>query len=205
VLGRKIQIIQETAPATGRLSRKKKKLRQRQGGLDHGLLDSASRKAVLPVVEQYNGMSSYRPSTRGSRVQDVIYTARKRTRRSRRHRLDHQGEERQIVLLHRFPITSGRVPRTRSRASTSNFLKLKVRRREYFPLGTPSSLCHQQAEADKPDVIFTDVVGGFQRCVLQAAQGGRIDLSKQTLLTISVTEDEIDGIGGEKHRRRLRS
>ena len=49
----------------------------------------------------------------------------------------------------------------------------------------------------KPDVIFTDVVGGSNVAFYKQLKAAGIDLSKQTLLTISVTEDEIDGIGGE--------
>jgi len=41
-----------------------------------------------------------------------------------------------------------------------------------------------------------------QQRLPSTGQAGRLaDLSKQTLLTISVTEDEIDGIGGETSRR----
>jgi urea transport system substrate-binding protein len=49
----------------------------------------------------------------------------------------------------------------------------------------------------KPDVIFTDVVGGSNVAFYKQLKAAGIDLSKQVLLTISVTEDEIDGIGGE--------
>ena len=52
-------------------------------------------------------------------------------------------------------------------------------------------------KAAKPDVIFTDVVGGSNVAFYKQLKAAGIDLSKQALLTISVTEDEIDGIGGE--------
>ncbi len=49
----------------------------------------------------------------------------------------------------------------------------------------------------KPDVIYAAVVGGSNVAFYKQLKAAGIDLSKQTLLTISVTEDEIDGIGGE--------
>ena len=46
----------------------------------------------------------------------------------------------------------------------------------------------------KPDVIYASVVGGSNVAFYKQLKAAGIDLSKQTLLTISVTEDEIDGI-----------
>jgi len=46
-------------------------------------------------------------------------------------------------------------------------------------------------------VIFASVVGGSNVAFYKQMKAAGVDLSKQTLLTISVTEDEIEGIGGE--------
>jgi urea transport system substrate-binding protein len=46
-------------------------------------------------------------------------------------------------------------------------------------------------------VIYAIIVGGSNVAFYKQLKAAGIDLSKQTLLTISVTEDEIDGIGGE--------
>src|SRR5258705_1996652 len=48
----------------------------------------------------------------------------------------------------------------------------------------------------KPHVIYAIIVGGSNVAFYKQLKAAGIDLSKQTLLTISVTEDEIDGIGG---------
>ncbi len=77
-------------------------------------------------------------------------------------------------------------------------LKGKVVGEEYFPLGhTQFNSVINKIKLTKPDVIFTDVVGGSNVAFYKQLKAAGIDLSKQTLLTISVTEDEIDGIGGE--------
>jgi len=49
----------------------------------------------------------------------------------------------------------------------------------------------------KPDVIFTDVVGGSNVAFYKRLRRRVSICRRQALLTISVTEDEIDGIGGE--------
>ena len=77
-------------------------------------------------------------------------------------------------------------------------LKGKVVGEEYYPLGnTQFNSVINKIKLTKPDVIFTDVVGGSNVAFYKQLKAAGIDLSKQTLLTISVTEDEIDGIGGE--------
>ena len=49
----------------------------------------------------------------------------------------------------------------------------------------------------KPDVIYAIIVGGSNVAFYKQLKAAGVDLNKQTLMTISVTEDEIDGIGGE--------
>jgi urea transport system substrate-binding protein len=77
-------------------------------------------------------------------------------------------------------------------------LKGKVVGEEYYPLGnTQFNSVINKIKLTKPDVIFADVVGGSNVAFYKQLKAAGIDLSKQALLTISVTEDEIDGIGGE--------
>ena len=69
---------------------------------------------------------------------------------------------------------------------------------EYFPLGhTQFNSVINKIKLTKPDVIYAIIVGGSNVAFYKQLKAAGIDLSKQTLLTISVTEDEIDGIGGE--------
>ena len=51
----------------------------------------------------------------------------------------------------------------------------------------------------KPDVIFASVVGGSNVAFYRQLKAAGLDMTKEdfTLLTISVTEDEILGIGGD--------
>ena len=49
----------------------------------------------------------------------------------------------------------------------------------------------------KPDVIYAIIVGGSNVSFYKQLKAAGITSDKQTLLTISVTEDEVLGIGGE--------
>ncbi len=66
--------------------------------------------------------------------------------------------------------------------------------RSAAPSSTPSST---RSSSTKPDVIYAIIVGGSNVAFYKQLKAAGIDLNKQTLMTISVTEDEIDGIGGE--------
>ena len=46
-------------------------------------------------------------------------------------------------------------------------------------------------------MIYAIIVGGSNVAFYKQLKAAGFDLNKQTLMTISVTEDEIDGIGGE--------
>ena len=70
---------------------------------------------------------------------------------------------------------------------------------EYFPLGsTQFNSVINKIKLKKPDVIYAIIVGGSNVAFYKQLKAAGIDMtSKQTLMTISVTEDEISGIGGE--------
>ncbi|MCG8493747.1 MAG: transporter substrate-binding protein, partial [Sneathiellales bacterium] len=79
-------------------------------------------------------------------------------------------------------------------------LGLKVVGEEYYPLGhTQFNSVINKIRLKKPDVIYAIVVGGSNVAFYKQLKAAGIDLKKDnvTLLTISVTEDEIRGIGGE--------
>ncbi len=93
-----------------------------------------------------------------------------------------------------WPRTSNKI----ARKHIENVLKLKVIGEEYFPLGnTQFNSVINKIKLTKPDVIYAIIVGGSNVAFYKQLKAAGIDLNKQTLMTISVTEDEIDGIGGE--------
>jgi len=69
---------------------------------------------------------------------------------------------------------------------------------EYKPLGnTQFGSTINKIRLKKPDVIYAAVVGGSNVAWFKQLKAAGITSKKQTLLTISVTEDEVLGIGGE--------
>jgi urea transport system substrate-binding protein len=202
ILGRKIKIVQEDGASDWPTfaEKAKKLLVVDKCAAIMGCWTSASRKAVLPVVEQYNGMLYYPTFYEGlEQSKNVIYTGQEATQQILAS-LDWIAKEKGAKSFffigsdYIWPRTSNKI----ARKHVENVLKGKVVGEEYFPLGhTQFNSVINKLKLTKPDVIFTDVVGGSNVAFYKQLKAAGINLEKQTLLTISVTEDEIDGIGGD--------
>ncbi|GJD51249.1 Aliphatic amidase expression-regulating protein [Methylobacterium crusticola] len=202
VLGRRIKVIQEDGASDWPTfaEKAKKLLVNDKCAAVMGCWTSASRKAVLPVFEQYNGMLYYPTFYEGlEESKNVIYTGQEATQQILAG-LDWVHKEKGgtsfffIGSDYIWPRTSNKI----ARKHVENVLKGKVVGEEYFPLGhTQFNSVINKIKLTKPNVIFADVVGGSNVAFYKQLKASGIDLSKQVLMTISVTEDEIDGIGGE--------
>ena len=138
ILGRQIKIIQEDGASDWpTFAEKAKKLL----ASDHvaaifGCWTSASRKAVLPVLEQLNGMLYYPTFYEGlEQSKNVIYTGQEATQQvSGRAQLGQQGEERQDVLSHRVRLhLATYVQQDRAQAHRRPSDGLQGRRRRLLP------------------------------------------------------------------------
>ncbi|ALA20175.1 ABC transporter substrate-binding protein (plasmid) [Chelatococcus sp. CO-6] len=202
VLGRKIKFIQEDGASDWPTfaEKAKKLLVNDKCAAVFGCWTSASRKAVLPVFEQYNGMLYYPTFYEGlEQSKNVIYTGQEATQQIIAG-LDWVTKEKGAKTFYLlgsdyiWPRTSNKI----ARKHIENVLKTKVVGEEYFPLGhTQFNSVINKIKLTKPDVIYAIIVGGSNVAFYKQLKAAGIDLSKQTLVTISVTEDEIDGIGGE--------
>src|ERR1700688_4275868 len=202
VLGRKIKFVQEDGASDWPTfaEKAKKLLVNDKCAAVMGCWTSASRKAVLPVVEQYNGMLYYPTFYEGlEQSKNVIYTGQEATQQilAGLDWVNRTKGSKTFYLLgsdYIWPRTSNKI----ARKHIENVLKLKVAGEEYFPLGsTQFNSVINKMKLVKPDVIYAIIVGGSNVAFYKQLKAAGIDLPKQTLLTISVTEDEIDGIGGE--------
>ena len=203
VLGRKIKFIQEDGASDWPTfaEKAKKLLVQDKCAAVFGCWTSASRKAVLPVFEQYNGMLYYPTFYEGlEQSKNVIYTGQEATQQilAGLNWVNETKNAKTFYLLgsdYIWPRTSNKI----ARKHIEEHLKgCKVVGEEYFPLGnTQFNSAINKIKLHKPDVIYAIIVGGSNVAFYKQLKAAGIDLSKQTLLTISVTEDEIDGIGGE--------
>ncbi|MEP5230301.1 urea ABC transporter substrate-binding protein [Alcanivorax sp.] len=203
VLGRQIEYIQEDGASDWpTFAEKSRKLLVRDKvAAVFGCWTSASRKAVLPVFEQHNGMLYYPTFYEGlEQSPNVIYTGQEATQQILAS-IDWLAEEKGAKTF--YLLGSDYIwPRTSNKIARKHIdkLGLKVVGEEYYPLGhTQFNSVINKIKLKKPDVIFASVVGGSNVAFYKQMKAAGIDLTqeKPLLLTISVTEDEILGIGGE--------
>lgn len=203
VLGRKINYIQEDGASDWPTfaEKSKKLLVNDKVAAVFGCWTSASRKAVLPVFEQYNGMLYYPTFYEGlEQSPNVIYTGQEATQQILAG-IDWVVKEKDAKTF--YLLGSDYIwPRTSNKIARKHIEKLglKVVGEEYYPLGhTQFNSVINKIKLRKPDVIYAIVVGGSNVAFYKQLKAAGIDLKdgKYTLLTISVTEDEILGIGGE--------
>ncbi len=204
VLGRKIEYIQEDGASDWPTfaEKSKKLLVNDKVAAVFGCWTSASRKAALPVFEQYNGMLYYPTFYEGlEQSPNVIYTGQEATQQILEG-LDWAAREKgakSFYLLgsdYIWPRTSNKI----ARKHIENKLGSKVVGEEYYPLGhTQFNSVINKIKLKKPDVVFISVVGGSNVAFYKQLKAAGIDMTKEKplFLTISVTEDEILGIGGE--------
>jgi len=203
VLGRKIEYIQEDGASDWPTfaEKAKKLLVNDKVASVFGCWTSASRKAVLPVFEQYNGMLYYPTFYEGlEESPNVIYTGQEATQQIIAG-IDWVAETKGAETF--YLLGSDYIwPRTSNKIARKHIEKLglKVVGEEYYPLGhTQFNSVINKIKLKKPDVIYAIVVGGSNVAFYKQLKAAGIDMTKEDplLLTISVTEDEILGIGGE--------
>ncbi len=202
ILGRKIKVIKEDGASDWPTfaEKSKKLLVNDKVAAVFGCWTSASRKAVLPVFEKENGLLYYPTFYEGlEQSKNVIYTGQEATQQIL-YSLDWAQKEKKAKTF--FLIGSDYIwPRTSmkiARKHIENFQKGKVVGEEYYPLGSTNfgSLMNK-IKAQKPDCIFVAVVGGSNVAFYKALKAAGITGDKQLLVTLSVTEDEMTGVGGE--------
>ncbi|MCM0044598.1 MAG: urea ABC transporter substrate-binding protein [Burkholderiaceae bacterium] len=202
ILGRKIKIIQEDGASDWpTFAEKAKKLlvNDRVAAI-FGCWTSASRKAVLPIVEKENGLLYYPTFYEGlEQSKNVIYTGQEATQQILAG-LDWVVKEKKAKSFflvgsdYIWPRTSNKI----ARKHIENVIKGSVVGEEYYPLGnTQFGSLINKIKLKKPDVVFVDVVGGSTVAFFKQLKAAGVTGKTQVVLTLSVTEDEMLGIGGE--------
>ena len=203
VLGRQIKVIQEDGASDWPTFAEKarKLLVGDKVATVFGCWTSASRKAVLPVFEKENGLLYYPTFYEGlEQSKNVIYTGQEATQQII-YGLDWGAKEKKAKTF--FLVGSDYIwPRTSmkiARKHIESVAKLgKVVGEEYYPLGnTNFNSLINKIKVAKPDCIFAAVVGGSNVAFYKQLKAAGITGDKQFLLTLSVTEDEMTGVGGE--------
>jgi urea transport system substrate-binding protein len=203
VLGRKIKVIKEDGASDWPTfaEKSKKLLVNDKVAAVFGCWTSASRKAVLPIFEKENGMLYYPTFYEGlEQSKNVIYTGQEATQQIL-YGLDWASKEKKSKTY--FLVGSDYIwPRTSMKIGRKHIESVltgsKVVGEEYYPLGhTNFNSLINKIKVAKPDCIFIAVVGGSNVAFYKQLKAAGVTAEKQFLLTISVTEDEVLGIGGE--------
>lgn len=202
ILGRKIEVIQEDGASDWPTfaEKAKKLLVKDKVAAVMGCWTSASRKAALPVFEKENGLLFYPTFYEGlEQSKNVFYTGQEATQQILAG-LDWIAKEKKAKTFYLigsdyiWPRTSMKIARKHIETKLGG----KVVGEEYIALGdTQFGSVINKIKLKKPDVIYAAVVGGSNVAWFKQLNAAGLNSSKQTLLTISVTEDEVLGIGGE--------
>lgn len=202
ILGRQIKIIQEDGASDWPTfaEKAKKLLVSDRVAAVFGCWTSASRKAVLPVFEKENGLLYYPTFYEGlEQSKNVIYTGQEATQQiiAGLDWLHKEKGAKTFFLIgsdYIWPRTSNKI----ARKHIENVLKGEVVDEQYYPLGhTQFGSLINKIKLKKPDAVYAIVVGGSNVSFYKQLKAAGVTAENQTLLTISVTEDEMLGIGGE--------
>jgi urea transport system substrate-binding protein len=205
ILGRKIEFIQEDGASDWPTFAEKarKLLVSDKVASVMGCWTSASRKAVLPVFEQHNGFLYYPTFYEGlEQSPNVIYTGQEATQQiiAGLNWVTETKGAKTFYLLgsdYIWPRTSNKI----ARRHIENFMEgTSVVGEDYYSLGhTQFNSVINKIRLRRPDVIYAIVVGGSNVAFYKQLKAAVIDMTAESpiVLTISVTEDEIRGIGGE--------
>ncbi|CAO3402494.1 Urea ABC transporter, substrate-binding protein UrtA [Azospirillum palustre] len=201
VLGRRIEIAQEDGASDWPIfaARADKLLAQDRVAAIFGCWTSASRKEVLPVLEKRDGLLYYPTFYEGlEQSKHVIYTGQEATQQILAG-LDWVMREKGAKSF--FLVGSDYIWPRASNAIARRHIEAKGCRvvgEEYAELGdTRFETIVARIRAARPDVIYAIVVGGSNVAFYKQLKAAGIELDRQILMTNSVTEDEMMGIGGD--------
>ena len=200
VMGKKLDVVVEDGASDWpTFAEKARKLLEKdQVAAIFGCYTSASRKAVLPVMERYKGLLYYPTYYEGLEMSpNILYTAQEGTQ-SAIASLDwlYKNKGKSFYLIGSDYIW----PRTMNKLANLHLKKIgaKVVGESYYPLGSIEFASEiNKIKAAKPDVIWSTVVGGSNVAFYKQLNAAGITGKKQALCAMAVSEEEASGIGAE--------
>ncbi|MGF9697681.1 urea ABC transporter substrate-binding protein [Paenibacillus sp. MABNR03] len=208
VLGKQIEPVVEDGASDWPTFAEKagKLLQQDKVAAVFGGWTSASRKAMLPVFEQNQGLLFYPVQYEGLESSpNIFYTGATTNQQivpSVTWLLENRGEK--FYLLgsdYVFPKTANQVIKAQLAAEGG-----EVVGEEYTPLGhTDYSTIISKIKAAKPDVVYNTLNGDSNVAFFKQLKDAGITSEQMTTLSVSVAEEEIRGIGADVLKGHLAS
>lgn len=206
VLGKKIEpVIEDGASDWPKFAEKAKKLLQSDKvATVFGCWTSASRKAVLPVFEENNGLLWYPVQYEGMESSpNIFYTGAAPNQQivpAVEWLLQNKGKK--FFLLgsdYVFPRTANKIIKAQLESLGGELIA-----EEYTPLGhTDYSTIVNKIKSAKPDVVFNTLNGDSNVAFFKQLKDAGISAADLTTCSVSVAEEEIRGIGAENMKGHL--
>jgi urea transport system substrate-binding protein len=200
LLGKKIEpVIEDGASDWPTFAEKAKKLLQKdEVATIFGGWTSASRKAMLPVVEQNKGLLWYPVQYEGMESSpNIFYTGATTNQQivpAVSWLLENRGKKFFLIGSdYVFPRTANKIIKAQLKAEGGELLG-----EEYTPLGhTDYNTLISKIKSAKPDVIFNTLNGDSNVAFFKQLKDAGIKPGDMTVMSVSIAEEEIRGIGGD--------
>jgi urea transport system substrate-binding protein len=200
LLGKKIEpVTEDGASDWPTFAEKAKKLLQKdQVATIFGGWTSASRKAMLPVVEQNKGLLWYPVQYEGLESSpNIFYTGATTNQQivpAVSWLLKNKGKKFFLIGSdYVFPRTANKIIKAQLKAEGGELLG-----EEYTPLGhTDYSTLISKIKGIKPDIIFNTLNGDSNVAFFKQLKDAGITSKDVTVMSVSIAEEEIRGIGGD--------
>ncbi|UJF32307.1 urea ABC transporter substrate-binding protein [Paenibacillus hexagrammi] len=198
LLGKKIKpVIEDGASDWPTFAEKTKKLLQKDSVVTiFGCWTSASRKAVLPVVEQNKGLLWYPVQYEGLESSPNIFYTGATTNQQIIPAVSWllQNKGKKFYLLgsdYVFPRTANKIIKEQLKAEGGTLVA-----EEYTPLGhTDYNTIISKIKKGKPDVIFNTLNGDSNVAFFKQLKDAGITSKDVTTMSVSIAEEEVRGIG----------
>lgn len=161
-----------------------------------GCWTSASRKAVLPIVEQNNGLLWYPVQYEGMESSPNIFYVGAAPNQQIVPAVEWllKNNKKKVFLLgsdYVFPRTANKIIKAQLKAEGGSVVG-----EEYTPLGnTDYSTIINKIKAAKPDVVFNTLNGDSNVAFFKQLHDAGISSADLPTLSVSIAEEEVKGIG----------
>lgn len=200
VLGKKIEPVTEDGASDPAVfaEKAKKLLQQDKVATIFGCWTSASRKAVLPVVESNNGLLWYPVQYEGMESSpNIFYTGAAPNQQivpAVDWLLKNKGKKFFLIGSdYVFPRTANKIIKAELKAEGG-----QVVGEEYTPMGhTDYSTIINKIKEEKPDVVFNTLNGDSNVAFFKQLKDAGITEKDLITCSVSIAEEEVRGIGAE--------